>query len=74
MDYSLPGYSVCGIFQARILEWVSIFPSPGDLPDPGIKPASPALAGGLFTTDHQGSPYFFLLHPKLCLQDLIQCQ
>jgi len=29
------------------------FPSPGDLPDPGIKPmslASPALAGGLFTT------------------------
>ena len=29
------------------------FPSPGDLPDPGIKPtspASPALAGTLFTT------------------------
>ena len=32
------------------------FPSPGDLPDPGIKPASPcipmpsALAGGSFTT------------------------
>ena len=29
------------------------FPSPGDLPDPGIKPASPvfpALAGGFFTT------------------------
>ena len=25
-------------------------PSPGDLPDPGIKPASPALAGGFFTT------------------------
>ena len=28
-------------------------PSPGDLPDPGIKPASlmsPGLAGGLFTT------------------------
>ena len=27
------------------------FPSPGDLPDPGIKPASPALAGGFFTTE-----------------------
>ena len=27
------------------------FPSPGDLPDPGIKPASPALMGGVFTTD-----------------------
>ena len=26
------------------------FPSPGDLPDPGIKTASPALAGGLFVT------------------------
>ena len=25
------------------------FPSPGDLPDPGIEPASPALAGGFFT-------------------------
>ena len=26
------------------------FPPPGDLPDPGIEPASPALAGGFFTT------------------------
>ena len=26
------------------------FPSPGDLPDSGIKPASPALAAGCFTT------------------------
>ena len=26
------------------------FLPPGDLPDPGIKPASPALAGGFFTT------------------------
>ena len=26
------------------------FPSPGDLPDPGIKPASLSLAGGFFTT------------------------
>ena len=27
------------------------FPTPGDLPDPGIEPMSPALAGGFFTTD-----------------------
>jgi len=27
------------------------FPSPGDLPDPGIKSAYPALAGGFFTTE-----------------------
>ena len=42
MDCSLPGFSVHGIFQARVLEWVAIS-SPGDLPDPGIKPRSPAL-------------------------------
>ena len=45
MDCSLPSSSVNGIFQARILEWVAFSP-PGDIPDPGIKPASPALAGG----------------------------
>jgi len=27
------------------------FPSPGDLPDPGIEPASPALMGELFTSE-----------------------
>ena len=30
------------------------FPPPGDLPDPGIEPASPALAGGFFTTEPPG--------------------
>ena len=28
------------------------FPSPGDLPDPGIEPTSPALAGGFFNKHH----------------------
>ena len=41
MDCRLPGSSVHGIFQARILEWVAIY-SPRDLPSPGIEPASPA--------------------------------
>ena len=27
------------------------FPSPGDLVDPGIKPVSPALVGGFFSTE-----------------------
>ena len=35
MDCSLLGFSVHGIFQARVLEWVAIA-SPGDLPDPAI--------------------------------------
>ena len=43
MDCSPPGSSVHGIFQARILECVAIFSSPGDLPDPSNKPRSPAL-------------------------------
>ena len=50
-DYSLPGPSVYGILQGRILEWVLI-PFSRDLPNPGIEPASPvspALAGRFFT-------------------------
>ena len=36
------------------------FPSPGDLPDPGIEPmslVSPALAGRFLTTEPHGKPY-----------------
>ena len=32
------------------------FVSPGDLPDPGIKPRSPVLVGGFFPLSQQGSP------------------
>ena len=67
MVCSLPGSSVHGIFQARVLEWGAIafskeywsrllFPSPGDLPNPGIKPMSPTLAGRFFTTEPPGKP------------------
>ena len=42
MDYNPPGSTALGILQARILEWVAV-PSPGDLPNPGIEPKSPAL-------------------------------
>ena len=38
---------------ARLEYWSEPFPSPGDLPDPGIKPTSlmsPALADELFTS------------------------
>ena len=55
MDCSPPGSSVHGILQARILEWVAM-PSPGDLPDPGIKPRSPALQADSLPLSHQGSP------------------
>ena len=52
MDYTLPGSSVHGILQKRILGWVPV-PSPlEDLPDPGFELAalvSLALAGGFFS-------------------------
>ena len=52
MDSSWPGYSVHGILQTRILEWVAISPA-GAFPHVGLNPhlsKSLALAGGLFTT------------------------
>ena len=58
MDCSPPGSSVHGILQARILGLP--FPSPGDLPDPGIEPASPALQVDSLLLSHQGSPYHML--------------
>ena len=58
VDRSPPGFSVHGILQARILEWLPFLP-PGDLPDPGVgpeSPASPALADRFFTTESPGKP------------------
>ena len=63
VDYSPPGYSVCGIFQAKTLEWLPL-PPPGDLPNPGIEPespAAPALAGSFFITEPSGKPSVHLL-------------
>ena len=42
MDGTLPGSSVRGISQERMLEWIAI-PFSRDLPDPGIEPWFPAL-------------------------------
>ena len=56
MDFSLPGFSVCGFTLARIVEQVAIFSSKDNLPNPGIIPASPASAGGFFPIEQpQGS-------------------
>ena len=56
MNCSPPGSSVHGIFP-RQEYWSGLpFPSPGGLPDPGIEPRSPALAGGFFTGKPPGKP------------------
>ena len=68
MDSNLPGSSVHGLSQARILEWV-VISSPGDLPNQRIVPASPALADGFFTTEPRGKPpdsiHFLILQTLL---------
>ena len=57
MDCNLSSSSVHGISQVRILEWLP-FPSPGNLPNPGVESLSPALQGDSLLLSHQGSPQF----------------
>ena len=74
-----PGSSLHGIPRQEHWSELSL-PPPGGLPDPGIKPESPALAGGFFTTEHLGSltitflentlnkiEYFFFPKPPTCV-------
>ena len=55
MDYSTPSSSFHGILQARILEWLP-FPSPGDLPNPGMEHESPALQADSLPSELPGKP------------------
>ena len=41
-------------------------PSPGDLPDPGMEPTSPALTGSFFTTEPPGMPLYSLSNFLIC--------
>ena len=58
MDCSPLGSSVHGILQAKIQKyWSGLpFPSPGDLPNPGIEPRSAALQEDSLLSESQGSP------------------
>ena len=50
MDCSLPGSSVHGFSRQEY--WSGLpFPSPGDLPDPGIEPGSPAFQADTLTCE-----------------------
>ena len=55
MDHSLPGFSVHGILQERILEWVATT-FKEDLLDPWIKPGSPALQADSLLSETTGKP------------------
>ena len=48
------------------------FPSPGDLPNPGFKPKSPALAGEFFTAELPGKPN--LIHTMNILGQVVLLQ
>ena len=61
MDCSLPGSSVSGILQVRILEWVPC-PSEGDLPDPKIEPRSPHCRQILYRFSYSGTPEFSIVN------------
>ena len=52
IDWSLPDFPVCGIFQARILEWVAISYSRGSF---WSRDWTPAMAGGFSTTAPPGA-------------------
>ena len=58
MDYSPPlsmGFS-------RQEYWSGLpFPSPGDLPDPGVEPGCPAMQAGFLPSELPGKPQFLLL-------------
>ena len=55
MDCTLPGSSVHGILQARILEWVAISSSKGSS-QPGIEPVSPVLQVDSSPAEPRGKP------------------
>ena len=76
IDCSPSGSSVWRILQPRILEWLP-FPSPGDLPNPGIAPLSPtcpALAGKFLNTSTTvATAAAKLLQSCLTLRDRMDC-
>ena len=58
MDCSLPGSSLfMGMLQARILVWVAMPSSRGNLPNLGIQPGLPHCGQILNHLSHQGSPW-----------------
>ena len=55
MDCSLPGSSVHGISRQEY--WSGLpFPPPGNLPNPGIEPRSPALQADSLPPEPPGKP------------------
>ena len=56
MDYTPAGSSVHGFPRQEYWSGL-LFPSPGDLPNPGIKPGSPALQADSSLSEPPGKPF-----------------
>ena len=71
VDCSLPGPLSMGLSRQEY--WSGLpFPSPGDLPNPGIERGSPALEEDALTSEPPGKPAVILMFPfikdQLCAQ------
>ena len=62
-----------GILQARILEWCGEnFPSPGDLPNPGTEPRSPALQVDSLPAESKGEVAKIYSNNKFSIQEIVK--
>ena len=72
MDCSLPGSSILGISQARILKWVAISFDRGS-PNPEIEPGSPALQADSLLSEPPGKPELTSIESEMPSNYLILC-
>ena len=62
--WTVPCQAPLSMGFSRQKYWSELFPSPGNLPDAGIKPSSSALVGGFFTTDPSGWKHSYNEEPQ----------
>ena len=66
-----PASSLSMVFSSQEYWSGMLFPFPGELPDPGIKPVSPTLAGELFPTEPPGKPTITPTHLQMIIMILL---
>ena len=72
IPWTVAGQAPLSLGFSRQEYWSGLpFPSPGDLPDPGIKPRSPAWQADSFPSELQGSPLGVLVLCNTSLQKLL---
>ena len=60
-------------FSSRQEYWNGLpFPSPGDLPDPRIKPWSPVLQADSLLSEPPGKPYIYILYIIYIYNDIVK--